>query len=108
MRVLGGMNFFSSILVAANVTFSIFVPPHAATDGVRFRVFASAGADVPSAMRACGIGDVAVVPGASADPVYQFAIPLAATADAQCLLSRLPAGSRLAPLDHWLTDARPD
>ena len=102
------MTILASLAFAATITFSGYVPPHLASDGARFQVAAGANADVPAAMRACRIDDFAIARRGDAGPNYEFAVPATASGAVQCLRTRLPAAARIAPLDHWITDAQAD
>ena len=94
------------LAAASTLTFKGYVPPHVAADGLRYRVAAEG--DVAALMRACRIDDFTQIRAGAGAGVYQLAVTRT-TADAvQCLRARLPAGSQLAPLDHWTIDAQTD
>ncbi len=101
-----------TLLLAAALNFSGYVPPHAARDGLRFGVATAvpvaAAPDLAPAMKACGVEDFAALDPARSTLIYQFAVTRAAETSAQCVRSRLPAGSRLIALDHWIPDAQAD
>ncbi|QJU59740.1 hypothetical protein HL653_20055 [Sphingomonas sp. AP4-R1] len=92
----------------ASVLFRAYVPPHMASDGVRYEVRAAASVDLPGSMKTCGIDDFERVAVDGAGQTYKFAVTRSTEANAQCLRARLPQDARIQPRDNWMTNAQAD
>jgi hypothetical protein len=97
----------SAVLFAsAIVTFSGYVPPHAASDGVRYEVATQRHSGSRAALEACGITDHALIRHDEVETVFKFAVTRATQAAVQCLRARLPQDARFEPIDSWTRDAQ--